>query len=279
MPYAFTRTRSRIVRVRRVGMEAKVEQVDGPIGEPHRGPSRAVAMFVLVGLCGAVIAAAGGLIWNSFIRQVTAPVSVVVEPAPTVFERGEVDWVGYSYFLPQEPGLVAQPPARCHDRRAWAYDLGGSDAIRTRVLITVNGQREAEVSLQNLRVEVLARRPAPNGFVALCPPVGGPSVVIHGFDVSLDSDDPVAVYVEDEATPPSSGVRFTLDKGESEVFQVDASSTGTDIVSWRLLLDLVADGSRQTVTIDDAGNPFTTAGKDVLPTLSWDGTIWIPKEF
>lgn len=224
---------------------------------------------------GAILAATGGAIYATVSETVTDPVDVVVSTDPSVFEAGEPLWTPYFYYLPISAEELGRPPEDCRARRSWAFDRGGADADETRLTVTLLGQRSAEVSIRNLRVEVLSRKPLDDGVVAACP-VGGASKETHGFAVDLGTARRSAtVTFTDPRTGDSSRVRLTLAEGESEELDVLALTMVQGVVEWRLLLDIVADGELRTIAIDDDGEPFRTAGTGGLPMFRWTEKQWI----
>jgi len=128
-----------------------------------------------------------------------------------------------------------------------------------------------------MRVEVVSRRPVEGGVVAACP-VGGASGDVHGFTVDLGTANisPSVVFTAWDSAD-SGAERLTLDDGETEVLDILATAYGsTDLVEWRLLVDFVIGDKEESVTIDDNGNPFRTAGTSGLPMFEWQGEGWHP---
>jgi hypothetical protein len=154
---------------------------------------------------------------------------------------------------------------------AWARDLGGVDADRTDVTVTLQGRSATAVVLQSVRARVLSRRPPLAGFPLLAASGCGEAVSPRYFSVDLDADPPAVVAEsgsreeEDPASPglsrivevPAVSFPFRISQSEVEIFVVNGSTRMFD-VTWELEIDWVSDGQPGTIRIPGDGSPFRT---------------------
>ncbi len=234
------------------------------------------ARWAAGGLAGAFLAGAGGAVWQATqdgAAEVLGPgaVALNVHVDPAYWKDDRPDWTPYFYYLPVPRPRLTEPPADCRDRRPWAWAHGGADADETRVAFTLTGRRSSQVSLEGMSVEVLSRTQVSGGSVAACP-VGGASASVRGLEVDLDAE--TVRFVDAEQEVPA---RITLDKGETEAFDLYAmlQSPGV-LVEWRLRLSIVDGEDRREVLVDDGGRPFRTVGTSSLPMTVWEDGGWRP---
>lgn len=242
--------------------------------------ARRFATWAIGSVFGAILAGLGAYVWanaEGWLEDRKPPLATDVAPPeidlladPGGWGNDQPNWVPYFYFLPVQVGSLTEPPQDCRDRREWAWEQGGADADESRLRLTVTGVRDGEVSLDSMSVDVESR-PLPEGIVAACP-VGGASGSVHGLVVDLQARS-VRFVVADETAP----ARFTLRKGETEAFDIYA--VGYDaprLYTWNLTLTVVAGGDRRTITVDDNGRPFRTAGAAAAGTrmVVWKNGAW-----
>lgn len=244
-----------------------------PAGWWNRSSTLAKAGLGIVAT--AFLGGLGTLVWQvteDAGREVfdDGPISVNVTVEPSVFEAGEPPWTPYFYYIPADLEDLTPPPADCRERRAWAWQLNGSDADETRVAVVLTGMREHQVSINNIALHVAQVTPLTDGVVAACP-VGGASADFRGLAVDLDQR---SVQFVDE-TPE----RITLGKGETEGFDIYGSvRESAAVIEWWLELDVIDQDERVTVRIDDDGEPFRTAGAAAadISMARWDDGRWQP---
>ncbi|MFI7582065.1 hypothetical protein [Kocuria kalidii] len=245
---------------------------ESPNSKNRSSLSKAVK-WVAVGLGGALVGAIGSDIYGYLARVSSQPVDIVVEADPSIFEAGEPKWTPFYYFVPVLAENMTAPPEDCRARREWAYDQRGADADESRVLITMIGNRDEEISVQNARVEIIDRTPTGAGVVAACP-VGGATGEVRGVVADLGSNGSPPRLEFKEKGQVVSLERLTLDKGETETFYVIGRTSADEYVEWRIVFDIVADGDTESITVDDDGSPFRTAGTSDLPMYEWSGREW-----
>jgi hypothetical protein len=232
-------------------------------------------------------------------RQDPAPVtaSPTVRPTPRSPATGTPDpppltlavhqlqsHCGTTWFVPSPAANIdfADPPPPTPgdpdppDLATWpAYpaSAGGSPAAPASVYVTVQGSSEVAVVLTGIEVMVTRRQQTPEGTL-LDDPCGGPAEY-RWLAVDLDQDPPRISRVLDEDTlefrqereeiPPErrQPIQFpyTVSTSDPETFLISAR-TADCLCDWVGVLRWQSAGRTGTITIDNDGEPFRTAGVD-----------------
>ena len=169
-------------------------------------------------------------------------------------------------MLPEAPtSLHTRPSPGCASFRPWALGVGGADANETALDLVVQGNTSAPVYVAGLRARILSAVPPRSGVLAVCPSAG--TVTPRKIAISLDGG-LAGKYITHAGDEPFG---FTVGKGETEVFDIGATTHRSD-VRWLLELDLVVAGRQRVITISDNGRPFqTTAVGTRRPTVyTWN---------
>lgn len=196
-----------------------------------------------------------------------------VSTDPKEFDRGLFDWTAYSYVVPRARRQLPPPPrGLCRDRRSWARRLGGVDARFTRVEVILEGNASGTLVLDEIRAQVVGRRPPLKGSWLVCS-VGGAEASPRRIEVDLDRDPPLVQYLREGDEPVRAPILFTLKKGEVETFFVHAKTTTCDC-SWRIFFRLLERGRRHVITVDDDGRPFRTTATNRSAYYVWDRKRW-----
>ncbi|MGC4761340.1 hypothetical protein ACLQ20_00585 [Micromonospora sp. DT46] len=175
---------------------------------------------------------------------------------------------------------VPARPAWSEDWSRWARDAAAVPASRQHVSFTVQGVDEAQVTLTDLRVRVVARRPALRGVFAA--PGGGGPTAYRWVHATLDEDPPLltaGLFEEGEEFVPEHERReirfpYRVSLSDAETFLVIGYTENCDC-DWKVEVDWAAQGRIGTVTVDDAGRPFRVTGAAGVRTECWtspDGT-------
>ena len=249
-----------------------------------------LALYIAAGLAAPILGALGLFLYEpigDWLSDLTSdPVDIDTDLDPSDMDRAETkvgllstpkewsdghpNWTPYFYYVPRSKAELTEPPQDCRERRDWAWGLGGADADETRMKLTLTGNRDTEVSIDKMSVEVDSE-PLKPGLVAACP-VGGATGETFGFLVDLERE--TVTFVEAGNQAPA---RFTLEKGKTEQFDIYAVAWGKPrLYTWRLKLSVVDGSDRRSVTVDDKGKPFRTAGagKAGTPMLIWRDGSW-----
>jgi len=171
---------------------------------------------------------------------------------------------------------AANPPFPfCDQFRSWAIGLGGIDAGQTRFRLIVQGDSDLPVVLNGMSARIIRRISTRAASVPVeCGTAG--EVTVRSIQINLDASPPLADYRSAYGTKPFA---FTLNKGETEIFDITAQSSLPNVVTeWDLVLNVTIDGNRQTYVIEDRGKPFETAGwtaRATKGTYEWT-TAWSP---
>lgn len=149
------------------------------------------------------------------------------------------------------PGNVAK---NCQARlRDWAIGVGGADLKQTRFRVELQGLSDKAVLVSAASAHILSAAPAGARSILDCPSAGTAST--YTLSIDLDSRSPLARY-EIQGNRRPFGI--TLAKGETNIFEITAYTKRSELVSWRLRLDLDVDGKSQSIDILDRGKPFVT---------------------
>ncbi|MEH1097842.1 hypothetical protein [Micromonospora sp. CPCC 205561] len=160
---------------------------------------------------------------------------------------------------------VPARPGWAGDWGAWSREAAGVPAARQHVYFTVQGVDEAQVTLTDLRVRVVARRPALLGVFA-APGGGGPSAY-RWVEADLDEEPPAltaGMFRLGEQSMPEherKEIRFPyrVSVTDAETFLVVGHTERCDC-DWRIEVDWASRGRVGTVTVDDGGRPFRVTG-------------------
>lgn len=194
---------------------------------------------------------------------------VVVDPDEVGMHQGEP----YFYWLPTDVRTLEAPPERCRDRRDWAFDAGGADADAVWARLTVENNRDQQVRVDDLAVEVVEDEATPGGSVAACP-VGGASSEPFGLFVDLARDPPGLQFRENEGEEWGPLPGFELDPGEQDSFVIYVAGRSDRLVSWRLVADVRSEGRTSKLVLQDGKDPLRIAGTGGVPMFIWTDAEW-----
>ncbi|WP_377593045.1 hypothetical protein [Micromonospora eburnea] len=213
--------------------------------------------FVVGGVVTAVIGAAASIYvpkWLDPPDERPIAINVVSNPATVPAWGNDV----FSFVMPAGARPATPPPIDCASVVDWAHANGGVDQDATRVRLVVQGVSDKGVLIEGMRARTIrhSARPAPGGISLTCG--GGQGTVTpRQVAMDLDKDHPSAEYaVKVDGRLPLFGV--TLQRGETEVFELTATTKGT--VEWVIELNLVVGGEPQSVEVTNHGRAFRTTG-------------------
>jgi len=140
--------------------------------------------------------------------------------------------------------------------RTFMADAGAAfTPTRMRLVLDGTGQRTATIT-QATAVKDDCSEPSPGAHFSIIPEGEAAPV---GWSFDLGESAPVAL--NEDGRPYFEGKTISLAPGE--VITIDVTThPGPLDCRWTLLLDVTVGGERQTVTIDDDGQPFRTTGGD-----------------
>ncbi|MFJ9455867.1 helix-turn-helix domain-containing protein [Kitasatospora sp. NPDC101447] len=182
------------------------------------------------------------------------------------------------FLSPRTPGQVTRPPDTAARTGSWAAAQHAVPAGHLRLQLTAQGTSATPVVLHAVYVHIVSTQPAPK-WNAYTPGAGcGGGLTPASFAVDLDSAAPHAVPApgsEGAKKLPVTDFPYRVSDTDPQVIDVDATTRSQD-VSW--YLDLVwSSGDRQgTLTVNDNGRPFRTAGLHGAPSYFHNGTAWAP---
>jgi hypothetical protein len=180
-------------------------------------------------------------------------------------------------MAPQQPIDVSHVPATvksCDAMRSWLLNSHAPDMTESRVRLHLVGVQSETVTISGVHAEILSRTPANSAAVVTCPTAGNSATPHVALDLRQSA--PVAqdiVPSKDLGYVPGTdgavqlgghlgGSYFashviTLANGEPYDLSVTAFVSGTDVVSWRLVVDVERSGKEASVTAH--GPMFLTA--------------------
>jgi hypothetical protein len=158
-------------------------------------------------------------------------------------------------------------------RRARAAGAVHSSPLFLHLL--VEGNTLKDVTIVSIRARVVRRGPDLRGAAITCAGGGEISPVRLTFD--LDRSDGVALRVRGDGKTVGpyfgQGYAISVRKGEVVPLLVTAE-TKNSFVAWKISIDLVIDGKRRSVIVDDDGQPFRVTaprcgGNVYAPEYEW----------
>lgn len=233
--------------------------------DPKPGIRKRLVAMIVAGV-GIVIAATIYAAVNYVFAGVTAPAGVSVSVATNVdhisLGRGLMAGEGSAYWFASTPSQLPVPPEElntCFGRYEWARKLGGIDAGRTLIGVTVAADGSKPVDITGFQVRVLSRdAPSNKGVVASCPGLGegGPSAV--DLVIAELDDNPVSITSHPVgSSAPDPTFAFTLAPGESQVIDVLAKSDDC-YCTWEGVLQATIGGHAEELHVAADGRPFVT---------------------
>jgi class 3 adenylate cyclase len=137
------------------------------------------------------------------------------------------------------------------------YRAGAVHADALFVRLLVEGNTPGGATIVDMHPRIVGRSAPLKGAAITCgQSAGAESPIRMTFD--LDQPNPVARLDPQGSLYFGNGHVVHLKKGEVVPFLIDAYATH-DYVQWKLEADVVVDGKRQTLLIDDHGKPFRTS--------------------
>ncbi|MER6120269.1 helix-turn-helix transcriptional regulator [Streptomyces sp. NPDC001743] len=194
-------------------------------------------------------------------------------PVTSTISSYNWDWPCDQYYLlDRDPkGMPPVPDVQDRARRNWSAQLGGVDAGKMLIELTLQGASQQAVVLTALHVRVVKQAPA-NDWPAYSMGEGcGGGITPQTFDIDLDDGAPVSRPVAGEdggGVVAAKNFPYRVSSTDVEVFHLDAHTEDHD-VTWYLELDWSSGGRKGTLRIDDNGKPFRTAGMRNRPVYGY----------
>ncbi|WP_189914042.1 helix-turn-helix domain-containing protein [Kitasatospora xanthocidica] len=186
---------------------------------------------------------------------------------------------GQWFLTPRTPAQVPPPPDTAARTDSWAAAQHAIPAGHLRLELTAQGADATAVVLSTMSVRIVSTQPAPK-WNAYTPGGGcGGNLAPASFAVDLDASAPRAVPVpglEGTKKTPVTDFPYKVSSTDPQVIDVDATTRSQD-VSWYLELTWSTSGNRHgTLTVNDNGRPFRTAGLHGAPSYFYNGRAWTP---
>ncbi|MFI6966664.1 helix-turn-helix domain-containing protein [Streptomyces sp. NPDC050255] len=183
------------------------------------------------------------------------------------------DWPCGQYFLlDRDPkGMPPVPDSADRARRSWAAQLGGVDAGKMLLELTLQGASQQAVVLKALHVRVVKQEAATDWPAYSMGEGCGSGIVPQTFNIDLDDGQPVSRPVAGESggkPVPAKNFPYQVSSTDVEVFRLDAHTEDHD-VTWYLELEWSSGDRSGMLRIDDNGKPFRTAGMRNRPVYEY----------
>nr|WSW68575.1 helix-turn-helix domain-containing protein [Streptomyces sp. NBC_00995] len=183
------------------------------------------------------------------------------------------DWPCGQYFLlDRDPkGMPPVPDAADRARRGWAAQLGGVDAGKMLLELTLQGASQQAVVLKAIHVRVVKQEAATDWPAYSMGEGCGSGIVPQTFNIDLDDSRPVSRPVAGEdagKAVPAKNFPYRVSSTDVEVFHLDAHTEDHD-VTWYLELEWSSGDRSGMLRIDDNGKPFRTAGMRNRPVYEY----------
>ncbi|MEU6578449.1 hypothetical protein [Streptomyces sp. NPDC046805] len=204
------------------------------------------ASTVLTTLCAAAATALFTGVLNLWPDSSKVSLSVETDPMRLDAEQDLVQ------LVPAQRFDNSTPRDGCAGFWHWTRARGGVDEDRTSMQLTVSNSGSNTALITGMRAEVISRKPVSSVVETMCRTQG--EAKVYSVGINLDKAQPYGVYEKNGKSGPP---EFTVAGGGLETFLVTADiSHGA--AQWKLAVDLVEDGHKRTVVVDDDGRPFTT---------------------
>jgi hypothetical protein len=223
---------------------------------------------------GALVTSTVGLLVNQFgpgiIEQVTGEPALRI----VVSEDNDAYTMGHSFALPGGLPTGELPVVSgCQQIRTWVMRLGGVDAGRTHLNLSIEGRSSSPVLIKSMRARIVTRSEPLQDTVVRCLLEGEIGVIGIGFN--LDEQPSLARTLLEDGTlgePYFEAHNLTLAEGEVLPMSVTAFVEQCSC-EWRIEIEAVVEGEEQTFMVDNSGEPFETTAIATLPShkVVWYG--------
>lgn len=199
------------------------------------------------------------------------PVTASADSDPVTVAVGEPDQGcdGRSWLVQGAPGSFVEPPGAYDDWTKWAREQAVAAVGETQVRITVQGRTAAQVTITDIRVSVVRRRPV-GEVTEVVAPCGGPSAYRY-LQAELDKDPPIITSEIDDlgnrepnerADPIKFPYRVSLSDAETFVVEGWAEKC---FCLWEIEVHWASEGRLGVTRVDHHGKPFVTVGRAHAP--------------
>lgn len=199
------------------------------------------------------------------VQDVYDRAKTVVDPRPFGVAVAPYDDCPYGTWL-FPPGFdPASLPGYDRLDSRWAYEHGGATVDHSATGVTFQAEGDATVVLQDMRVEVLQRRPPATGvLVTKCDRTIKAALDVRRFTIDLDAAHPTPVPEEPERNqvmrdgPRFGGFPYRVSASDPEVFHLMADTENCSC-TWRAEVDWTTAGGSGTTVLDLGSSPLRTA--------------------
>ena len=218
-------------------------------------------------LVSTVLTAAIGAVVSLNVDAIKSWISTQ-NPLDVVVTGGSERPLGFSMVVP-DPGRLPSGFAQIEScTELWTAGVGAggvrSDGQQQRLLL--QGRAEDGVTIVDMHARITRTQPAIDGAVLACPAAGLAEPIGLTFDLGTSSLAP-ARHVDpssgEEVDQFTSGAAITVADKESVPLAVEVRLP-EESAYWHLEADVVMNGERRTIVIDDAGKDYFSPGRRPL---------------
>jgi hypothetical protein len=234
----------------------------------RRGWALLVGVVTFLGIGGLLGARLLGWFDTNVVDRERVSIAVVADPREYLSTLP--NWESFEWVFPHRTRASLPPPTSndCRERWPWARELGGIDALQSRIRVYVTGDGVEDVVLDGVRVRVHRREAPAEGVYARCL-VGGASISPRQILIDLDRDKPRLTYLA-EGGSESKPFAFVFPKGktEREIFDVVGYATRC-MCTWDVEFTFRVGDERTALVRHVPEQPLHTTGVEAA-----DGAVW-----
>lgn len=196
---------------------------------------------------------------DSAISQATKTSPVAVSVQINDSQLPGFDDAPVSAIIPMIGKAEPVGPVSCP---AFFQEIKRGAAVPSPLLLqlVVQSNTSQAVLIDNMTVKVVGRRPPVRGPLLKCTSQG--VAQFRSINLNLDTPTRGAVYSVGKRYAPFG---FTLQQGETEIFDVTATTTRS-YVAFDIDLSVIAGGKPRSITVTDDGRPFEVSAS---PAEAW----------
>jgi hypothetical protein len=234
--------------------------------------------WLLSAAIGALVTSSVGFVVNRYVPGIIDKLSGKDPLRFTIREDPDAYTEGHSFVIRGGPPADVLPPAvSCQQVRSWAMGHGAIDGGRTHLKVSIEGLNDTPVLIESMHARVERRTEPISETVVSCLTEGEIGIIGIGFN--LDEQPSPARSLSGEhgelGEPYFQSSNISVAKGEVLAMAVTAFTEGC-FCQWRMEVNAVVEGERETFILDDGGRPFQTTAVVTLPPhkLAWYGGEW-----
>jgi hypothetical protein len=161
--------------------------------------------------------------------------------------------------LPPDVGKIKD----CDPLRDIGLAAGGVQSEFSNHRVLLRGIAKDGVVITDMRAKITKRAPAADGALLFCPSAGSMEPIGLTFDLTKSDSAPAQRYDPnsyENLNQFADGFAISVAENESVPLMVD-TTLPKDAVEWHIEADVLVDGARRKIIIDNEGNDFYSPGR------------------